>query len=352
MNVPTYSYSCNIKNDLLRFLQEANIAKNDLFCNYTYYDQIKTLIPLGDDIKHDLKLYMANINVCIDISQSDDETEQNCEVTRDNVQDLVNETTCYLTNSSQELSKTKISDIIDSINDTLSIQSHVSSITINKLTELADSDIDEIFSSLTTHLSVEDIENFWKSIINSNIDNDCIILCYVKYLFLPKVMEEFTDELQNIFFTLIHKYTIITRNELVEVLLKIGEKKETNRVIQQYIGMLENDVKKDILRDVIHACDRLYPSYIAIIDGLLNPYCNCDTLARLVEIMSNAVTEFISDNSYGKLLFNVVTLLERNISKLEQPLKHILGIHRSIWKIKLQKAISMWSDDSLTQSFV
>lgn len=68
--------------------------------------------------------------------------------------------------------------------------------------------------------------------------------------------------------------------------------------------------------------------------------------------MASAVADFTSDNAYGKLLFKAISLLERQSTSLEQPIKRILGSHKSIWKIKIEKLVGSWFNDTLTQSFI
>lgn len=78
-----------------------------------------------------------------------------------------------------------------------------------------------------------------------------------------------------------------------------------------------------------------------------------DSLNKLVEIMSNQVADFATDNSYGKVLFNVIKLLDKHVIQLERPLNHIIGSHSSIWKPKIIKLFNSYMENSLlfTQSF-
>lgn len=87
-------------------------------------------------------------------------------------------------------------------------------------------------------------------------------------------------------------------------------------------------------------------------EALLSSQVDVDVLTKLIEIMANAASEFCSDNAYGKLLFKVVNSFDRHSPGLEQPLKRILGTHKSIWKIKVEKIVFSWFNDSLTQSFL
>lgn len=68
--------------------------------------------------------------------------------------------------------------------------------------------------------------------------------------------------------------------------------------------------------------------------------------------MSTHVTQFTKNKTYGKLIFNIVKLLKKNVVHLEKPLNHIVGNHSSIWKTKILKIFSTHIEDSfLTQSF-
>jgi len=67
--------------------------------------------------------------------------------------------------------------------------------------------------------------------------------------------------------------------------------------------------------------------------------------------MACAAAQFSNDNAFGKLLFKTVNLCDRNLTGLEQPLKSILGSHKSIWRVKVEKIIFNWFNDTLTQSF-
>jgi hypothetical protein len=85
----------------------------------------------------------------------------------------------------------------------------------------------------------------------------------------------------------------------------------------------------------------------------LNNQVEYEALNKLVEMLSNIAEDHSRDKSFGKLLMNTVEVLGPNLIRLEQPLKHIIAGHKSIWKSKLEKTFDTCFEDSMmfSQSF-
>lgn len=103
----------------------------------------------------------------------------------------------------------------------------------------------------------------------------------------------------------------------------------------------------------LNVCDNLCENYIIVIDSLLNSEVEFNTLNKLIELMSKQVNDFLKDKLFGKLLLNVLQYLGKNILLVENPLKHIIVKHSSIWKIKIQKLFKTSLEENmiLSQSF-
>jgi len=352
MNIQRHVFNENVKDDLLHFLKVADEAKSELYCDFEKHKQMQRLFPLSSQIKKDFQTYIENVNICIDITESDDEMECSLIPPRTNDDNKNIDEINNLSLSYQNINEVNTEDIIDSIKDSLSTQNEVSNLILKDISKMDVNGVNKIFSLLANQISIEGVEILWSSLTGFS-SNEYVVLAYIRFLFLPKVQKEFTYELQKIFLSLSQKFPTFLKNELVRLILETDSiQNGTNSFFQQYIGTLQNEFKTEVLRQFVYSCENLHLNYIPLTETLLNPQTDCDILSKLIEVMSNAATEFSSDNTYGRLLFNVVNQLEKDMSRVEQPLKHILGVHTSIWKMKVEKVVGTWLNDTLTQSFV
>lgn len=93
--------------------------------------------------------------------------------------------------------------------------------------------------------------------------------------------------------------------------------------------------------------------YLTLIDQLLSSQVEYEALNKLVELLSNAAERLEKDAVFGKLTMHVIENLGSNLYLVEKPLKHIIAIHTSIWKAKLEKTFKNCFEDTMlfSQSF-
>lgn len=108
-----------------------------------------------------------------------------------------------------------------------------------------------------------------------------------------------------------------------------------------------------VSRDFILSTEKLDTNDIMLIDNLLNNQVEYEALNKLVKLLSNISEDCISDKNFGKLLMHTIDALGPNLIQVEQPIKHIISGHKSVWKTKLEKAFKTCYEDSLlfSQSF-
>lgn len=64
-----------------------------------------------------------------------------------------------------------------------------------------------------------------------------------------------------------------------------------------------------------------------------------DILSKLVNLLSISSDKYHSEKAFGKLVINVLKRTGKNIHLLEQPLRHIISTHKTIWRLKIQKIV-------------
>lgn len=90
--------------------------------------------------------------------------------------------------------------------------------------------------------------------------------------------------------------------------------------------------------------------HLAILDILLVDQTEINTINRLVELMSKSAENYSTNKVFGKFLHKVVQFLEKNVCLMEKPMNHIIGNHKSIWKVKIKKIYDGFMQDSLLMS--
>ncbi|KAJ8926995.1 hypothetical protein NQ314_020556 [Rhamnusium bicolor] len=342
MNKLRYEFSEENRRYLLHFLKVANEQKSNNHCNINEYKTFKTLFPLDNKFENDLDDYISKQNTIIDITESDEDSVENVfeQLLQQNLPLDENLEKCE-----QNLSQSIIDDITYSIKENLETQKCLSS---SVLCHLEDSNVnqDAIFSLLSEQLNFEEVLNFGISLKSIPVGSNLLVSYYFRYLLIKKLTLDYSDQLQEVLNEFSVKYSDILLEELTKTLLSTESQ---SKVFLQFVTGLNTDFKTKMFRKFIFTCE----NYIGTIEILISSQVEYDSLNRLIEIMSNATNNFNSDKSFGKLLMSVIKFLGKNCALLEQPLKHIIGTHRSIWKAKLQKIFEDCLQDSsvLTQSF-
>jgi hypothetical protein len=146
-------------------------------------------------------------------------------------------------------------------------------------------------------------------------------------------------------------YATILNEEFVSIMTKLKE--EETKMCLQYLKKLNPNFQSALVRDFILTVKTLNDNNLIIIESLLNNQVEYEALNKLVEMLSNIAEDHSRDKSFGKLLMNTVEVLGPNLIRLEQPLKHIIAGHKSIWKSKLEKTFDTCFEDSMmfSQSF-
>lgn len=73
----------------------------------------------------------------------------------------------------------------------------------------------------------------------------------------------------------------------------------------------------------------------------------------MIELLAANAEEFATDKSYGKLVHQIVPMLGPALVRVEEELRSILEVHKTIWKAKLQKSVvqCLENNASFSQSF-
>ncbi|XP_066148445.1 uncharacterized protein [Euwallacea fornicatus] len=350
INFPRYSFDNNTQKDLINFLQLAETHKQNSFCNHDEYRKLKSYFPLSAKIKHALNEHNS-APLCIDIDGSDEEEKalkatnhckinQTLELPVSKDSDLV------------EIKAVSLGDLKETVKDCLFEEKSVPINLLQDLTYLSTDHLQDIFSYFAQVLPLDHIGSFWNSIIEHNITKNEVLDAFVSYCFIPKIKQRYCCEYSYLLKEISCKCGQILKTELIDRTLQTDWSDEEIPIIVQYLSTLGNDYKSDVLCDLIIKSDHLEQNYFPFIEVLLSPNLKDEILFQLIVLMASSSAAFSTDNTYGKLLFKVVKLFDKPMSGLEQPLKHILGSHESIWKRKVEKSVSSWFNDSLTQSFL
>ncbi|XP_066255988.1 uncharacterized protein [Euwallacea similis] len=349
INFPRYSFNSNTQKDLINFLQLAETHKHNSFCNQDEYHKLKNYFPLSTKIKHALNEHDSTI-VCIDVAGNDEEetskATNHCSINQTVELSIPKESNLIEGNAAS------LGDLKETIRDYLFEEKPVPMNLLQNLTYLGIDHLQDIFSYFAQALSLEHVGLFWSSIIENNLTKNEVLDAFVRYCFMPKIKQRYSWEYSSLLKEISCKCTKILKTELIDRTLQGDWSDEEMPIITQYLSSLGNDYKADVLCDLIIKLDHLQGNYFPFIEALLNPNVKDEILFQLIILMASSSAAFSTDNTYGKLLFKVVKLFDRSMSGLEQPLKHILGSHNSIWKRKVEKSVSSWFNDSLTQSFL
>ncbi|XP_018576677.1 uncharacterized protein LOC108915189 isoform X2 [Anoplophora glabripennis] len=325
-----YEFFKENEEHLLQFLQAAKV-RNKKYCNLMEHQTLSQFLPdfnlQADDLNR-----KGKYNV-IDLTSSDEEES-------------------FVSNFKQaQINLLDVNTNIKTVNDFTAddmlhlIKEHLQ--TEEKLSILPMSSVicnqQKIFS-LLSKLEFEEVLNFGTSLMSLNICSDSIISYYIRYLLLEKLIE-YSDQLQQLLNDFSIKFSENVLEELTQSLLQKGS---YSKVFLQFVDGLNMDFKEKLLRKLVFTCEKFQDNYFPVIELLIVPQIEFDTLNRLFEILSNSENNLNTDKSFGKFLMNLMILLGNNLLSFEQPLKHLIGSHRSIWKAKLQKKI----DDCLQENSI
>lgn len=200
MNLPRHEFSKENINDLLEFLKVAQNKKSNSFCNHNEYEKLKIIYPLvcskfdicfnkfviiyfqQKEINKLLNEYISATSIEIDLTI---DTER-MEITNEMQNISLTHISQDLLETDPHINQTAAEDVAYAIKESLSTEKCLPAIVINQLHTLTN--LEDMFVSLSTELNFEEVTDFGKTLISTNIQSDQIITFYVKYILLPKVI--------------------------------------------------------------------------------------------------------------------------------------------------------------------
>ncbi|XP_076267910.1 uncharacterized protein LOC143200977 [Rhynchophorus ferrugineus] len=337
MNLPRYEFHRHNENNLLLFLKTANDQKNGSNCDMHEYEKLKLFCPLDGELKEKLKRYYEKIEDDIEIISDDDLIACNDDNLKKEISELVEDFTVL------NRTETDVHKVVDILSGCLTMHEEIPNTVLKDLPNLDNKTLEGIFKCLGDTISLDEAELFWNSIDGLH---ESVMFCYIRIIFLAKATQEYKNSVSDMFVKLSEAYSSFFLKELTRKCVE----EDVNEVLPKYLVNLNSDFKKELLRNIIGASDKLETKSIAMFEVLLDSG-DKTTLTQLLELMCNSAMEFIQDNSYGKLLFNIVNTSKQFIPMWETLLRDILNMNQSIWKIKVQKIITSQLNDTLCSTF-
>jgi hypothetical protein len=338
MSVPRYTFSKEVEPELVNFLKVAEKQKSNKKCNLRSHEVWSKLLALDPNLIQKLK-ECENVNTIptIDLC-SQEETEVPAPPENENVEVI-----------SQASDKFAISDVAFGIKENLETQNDLSKIAKDNLSKYVSTELEELFDMLNQTLSSEEIFYLGNSL--QSIVSNVLINIFCHHLLIPRIKKEYCDKILMLLDQFSSSYATILNEEFVSIMTKLKE--EETKMCLQYLKKLNPNFQSALVRDFILTVKTLNDNNLIIIESLLNNQVEYEALNKLVEMLSNIAEDHSRDKSFGKLLMNTVEVLGPNLIRLEQPLKHIIAGHKSIWKSKLEKTFDTCFEDSMmfSQSF-
>ncbi|CAH1364629.1 unnamed protein product [Tenebrio molitor] len=338
MSVPRYTFSKEVEPELVNFLKVAEKQKSNKKCKLRSHEVWSKLLALDPNLIQKLK-ECENVNTIptIDLC-SQEETEVPARPENENVEVI-----------SQASDKFAISDVAFGIKENLETQNDLSKIAKDNLSKYVSTELEELFDMLNQTLSSEEIFYLGNSL--QSIVSNVLINIFCHHLLIPRIKKEYCDKILMLLDQFSSSYATILNEEFVSIMTKLKE--EETKMCLQYLKKLNPNFQSALVRDFILAVKTLNDNHLIIIQSLLNNQVEYEALNKLVEMLSNIAEDHSRDKSFGKLLMNTVEVLGPNLIRLEQPLKHIIAGHKSIWKSKLEKTFDTCFEDSMmfSQSF-
>ncbi|XP_057665752.1 uncharacterized protein LOC130899659 isoform X2 [Diorhabda carinulata] len=313
MNFPRYEFCEENKPLLLNFIKLAKQNKLNPHCNLDEYKKLSKILPLTNAFNTS-----NEFSEIISISDSDEEHYNEIDinslhVTLKNTEKTLNDTVTDLTYAIKEILETEKQLTLSIINDL-----HKPSL-----------DLETLFKQLQEELNSEEIIAFGTSLNSNFIKNNAIISTYIKYLLIPQLTLDYSDQCQLNLNNISYQYPDILSDELCSYLLNPTEGYRN----LQFLESLSPDFKTKLLRNFVINSNELEENHISILDILFGEKVETDTINKLIEIMSKFADSFATNKIFGKFLLKLIQLLGKQVVPLEKPMNHIIGIHRSIWKI-------------------
>nr|CAH7714452.1 unnamed protein product [Callosobruchus chinensis] len=334
-----YQFCKENNKHLLEFLKTASQNQSSS-CNKEQYRLFKDMFPMDHALMSELRTYKP-VEV-IDITKSEN-GDEDIDISLELIPNHENmDTSCIANRSTGD-------DLTYAVKECLANQKFVENSILNNL-QSPTLDTEQVFKDLSQILNHKEVINLGMSIITSSITNDLVVVHYIRYLVIKQMSSEVSEGLLNLVKDLSINYADVLSDELTAYLLNTGNNLKTSL---QFIEKGSNDFKNKILRNIVFNSTELKENVISCLEVLLNAQSDYDALNKLIELMSTSASNYSQDKNFGKLFTIIIKYLGKNVTLLEQPLKHIVNSHRSIWKTKMQKTLdnSLQENLILTQSF-
>ncbi|VEN35472.1 unnamed protein product [Callosobruchus maculatus] len=336
-----YQFCKENKKHLLEFLKTASENQSSS-CDKEQYRLFQRMFPMDHTLKNELREYLHKPVEVIDITQSengDEEIDISLELIS-NHEDM---------NTSSKANQSTVDDLTYAVKECLANQKFIENSVLNNL-QSPSLDTEQVFKDLLQILNHKEVINLGTSIITSSITNELVVVYYIRYLLIKQMGYEISESLLNLVKDFSINYADVLSDELTAYLSNTGNNLKTSL---QFIEKGSNDFKNKILRNIVFNNSDLKEHLISCLEVLLNPQSDYDTLNKLIELMSTSASNYSQDKNFGKLFTIIIKYLGKNVTSLEQPLRHIVNSHRSIWKTKMQKLLNDSIQDNLilTQSF-
>nr|CAI5854781.1 unnamed protein product [Callosobruchus analis] len=327
---------------LLEFLKTASLNQSSA-CNKEQYRLFKHRFPMDNALRNELREYLHKPLEVIDITQSENGDEDfniSLELISNHEESM---------NISSKANQSTVDDLTYAVKECLANQKFIEDNVLKNL-QSPSLDTEQIFKDLLLILNHKEVINLGISIITGPITNELVVAYYIKYLMINQMSFEISEGLLNLVKDFSINYADVLSDQLTGYLSNTGNNLKT---ILQLIEKCNNEFKNKILRNVVFSSSDLKEPLIGCLEVLLNVQSDYDTLNKLIELMSISASNHIQDKNFGRLFTIIIKYLGKNVILLEQPLKHIVNSHRSIWKTKMQKTLNDSIQDNLilTQSF-
>ncbi|KAG5862357.1 hypothetical protein JTB14_018468 [Gonioctena quinquepunctata] len=260
MNIPRYDFCKENKSLLIQFMKKARENRSNKFCNAKTYSEMSKILPMEN-----MKLFMDNEIPVIDITQSDEENSETDIVGNYSDMRMNPQLEDTLEQSLRNMNETTSEDILYAIRENLETENILSATVIFNLHK-PNIDLDGIFSFLSKDLSLEEVLHFGLSLNSAIVNNDMIIICYIRHLLLKKLSIEYSDQLQSSLNDFCKRYPNILKDEITN---SLNNTTKYPKVLLQFLDGLTAEFKSTVLKVCLMRMRRLYNLELFILQSIL-----------------------------------------------------------------------------------
>ncbi|KAF5300891.1 hypothetical protein FQR65_LT09054 [Abscondita terminalis] len=286
MNWPKYKFSKESEPELLEFLKVAHKQNKAARLSPECRKLWEQLLPLDDDVLEKIANIQSSEIECIDITESDEENDQS-----------------KIEKELLETEQTVSEDVLKKI-----------------CNECSSKQLEDMFVTLSMELNSECIALLLESISMCTCcrERDLVATYFSKYILLSKIINHdvLADQLLNVLLTIIPDAVI---TDVVQILNENEDVKQLI-TIRKHLKSLKDDHKSQILAQYLKTCTGMEEKRVANILPLITKHADPSVLSAIVTIMYNSAKEFTDEKSFGKLIMEILQVLESNVIKFESQL--------------------------------